>query len=90
MGEAGEEAERLRDPTHVRNYTEDEWRAFFEAAGLEVEESSSRTSGSTSRRGSTAPGLPDEDADRVRELLADRVEDGSSGSSAAIFKARKR
>ena len=25
-----EEAERLRDPSHVRNYREDEWRAFFD------------------------------------------------------------
>ena len=33
-----EEAERLRDPTHVRCYSEDEWRAFLEDAGLEVEE----------------------------------------------------
>jgi SAM-dependent methyltransferase len=36
LGEAGEEADRLRDPTHVRNYSEDEWRGFFEQAGLEV------------------------------------------------------
>ena len=33
-----EEAERLRDPTHVRSYTEDEWRALLEDAGLAVEE----------------------------------------------------
>ena len=32
-----EEAERLRDPTHVRNYTEAYWREFFDQAGLEVE-----------------------------------------------------
>ena len=38
MGEEVEEAEKLRDPSHVRNYGEDEWRAFVEAAGLEVEE----------------------------------------------------
>ncbi len=36
MGEAVEEAESLRDPSHVRNYTEDEWRAFVEEAGLEL------------------------------------------------------
>src|SRR5205814_7348798 len=36
--ERHEEAERLRDPTHVRNYTEDEWREFLTEAGLEVEQ----------------------------------------------------
>ena len=30
--DAIEEAERLRDPTHVRNYSEDEWRELFEAS----------------------------------------------------------
>lgn len=30
------EVERLRDPTHVRLYTEAEWRAMLEAAGLRV------------------------------------------------------
>ena len=38
MGDDVEEAERLRDPSHVRNYSEAEWRAFSEAAGLRVEE----------------------------------------------------
>ena len=32
-----ERAERLRDPSHVLHYTEDEWRGYFAAAGLEVE-----------------------------------------------------
>src|SRR5207249_8209866 len=35
--ERHEEAERLRDPTHVRNYTLEEWRGLLEAAGLELE-----------------------------------------------------
>ena len=38
MGEAAEEAERLRDPSHVRNYSEAEWRGFFADAGLTVDE----------------------------------------------------
>jgi SAM-dependent methyltransferase len=38
MGEAAEEAESLRDPSHVRNYTEAEWRDFAAAAGLGIEE----------------------------------------------------
>src|SRR5436190_11670310 len=32
-----EEAERLRDPTHVRNYSEREWRHLFGQVGLDVE-----------------------------------------------------
>ena len=38
MGDAIEEAEKLRDPSHVCNYTEAEWRAFVENAGLEIAE----------------------------------------------------
>jgi ubiquinone/menaquinone biosynthesis C-methylase UbiE len=30
------QVETLRDPTHVRSYTEDEWRSMLEAAGLEI------------------------------------------------------
>ncbi len=37
LGEQVEEAERLRDPTHVRCYSEDEWRGLFEGAGLDAE-----------------------------------------------------
>ncbi len=37
-GEQLERAEALRDPSHVRNYDEPQWRAFLAAAGLVVEE----------------------------------------------------
>jgi SAM-dependent methyltransferase len=33
-----EEAERLRDASHVRNYSEAEWRRFLEDGGLEMEQ----------------------------------------------------
>ena len=33
-----EEAERLRDPSHVRNRTEAEWRSLVEEAGLAIDE----------------------------------------------------
>ncbi len=36
MGEEMEQAERVRDPSHVRLYGEDEWNRFFDDAGLEV------------------------------------------------------
>jgi SAM-dependent methyltransferase len=38
MGERAEDAERLRDPSHVRNYSEREWRDLVSSAGLEVAE----------------------------------------------------
>jgi len=38
VSEQVEEAERLRDPTHVRSYSEEEWRALLEGAGLEIEQ----------------------------------------------------
>jgi SAM-dependent methyltransferase len=38
MGDEVEEAEALRDPSHLRNYTEAEWRGFVEEAGLRIEE----------------------------------------------------
>ena len=36
VSESSEEADRLRDPSHVRNYGVAEWHSFFELAGLEV------------------------------------------------------
>ncbi len=68
-----EEAERLRDPTHVRSYTEPEWREFMEAAGLAVERA-----GHFPKRHPVEPwlarvGCTGETAARVRELLAHRM-----------------
>ena len=36
VSEVSEEADRVRDPSHVRNYGIAEWESFFELAGLEV------------------------------------------------------
>src|SRR4029450_6975686 len=38
LDDRAEHADRLRDPSHVRNYTEAEWRELFEAAGLRIGE----------------------------------------------------
>jgi SAM-dependent methyltransferase len=89
QSEQVEEAERLHDPTHVRCYTEDEWRAFFDGAGLRVGELEIMR-----RRLPLEPWLeraetPPEDAERVRELLADRTEDGLVESEAIIVRGRK-
>lgn len=76
VSETSEEADRVRDPSHVRNYSVAEWDSFFELAGLEVTESVHM-----SRPLEIAPwlervGCTGADATRVRELLGDRVVDG--------------
>jgi SAM-dependent methyltransferase len=73
---AAEEADRLRDPTHVRNYAEQEWRELFEAAGLRIEELRRLRKPIEVEPWLERAGTPPADAERVRELLADRVEDG--------------
>jgi SAM-dependent methyltransferase len=75
MGETAEEADKLRDPSHVRNLTEAEWRALLEDAGLVVEEArrvdqTIRFSHWLERSDCTGA-----DAERVRTLLADRIDD---------------
>ncbi|HEU4943262.1 MAG TPA: methyltransferase domain-containing protein [Gaiellaceae bacterium] len=89
QGEAMEEAEKLRDPTHVRRYSEDEWRWFFEAAGLEIDRLEIM-----SRRMPVDPWLDraeatPEVASRVKELIADLIEDGLVRHEAIILRGRK-
>ena len=89
LGEAGEEADRLRDPTHVRNYSEEEWRGFFEQAGLEVAEFEREEKRVELEPWLERAGCTGDEAARVRELLADRIEDGKLRLDRGIFKARK-
>jgi len=89
MGEAGEEADQLRDPTHVRNYSEDEWRGMFGEAGLELEAYELEGKRIDFEAWLDRSGTPDEDRPRIRELVADRVEGGKLRLERAIFKARK-
>jgi hypothetical protein len=90
LGEAGEEADRLHDPTHVRNYSEEKWREMFEAAGLELEVFEREDKRIDLESWFERSGTPPEDAARARELLADRVEDGKLRLDRGIFKGRKR
>jgi SAM-dependent methyltransferase len=88
-GEQVEEAERLRDPTHVRCYSEDEWREFVSAVGFEAEQVEH-----FDRRQSFTAWLervdtPPDAAARIRELLADRVEDGLLAFESILLKARR-
>lgn len=90
LGEAGEEADRLHDPTHVRNYSEDEWREMLTAAGLDVEAFEREDKRIDLESWFERSGTPPEDAVRARELLADRIEDGKLRLDRGIFKGRKR
>jgi SAM-dependent methyltransferase len=88
-GEHVEEAERLRDPTHVRCCSEDEWKELVTEAGFEVEQLEQ-----FARRQSVDAWLarvetPPEAAARIRELLADEIEDGMLGLRSILLKARK-
>jgi SAM-dependent methyltransferase len=90
LGDEVEEAEKLRDPTHVRCYSEGEWRSFFADAGLRVEDERM-----FKRAVEVEPWLarvetPEEDAARVRELLADRIVEGRLTLRSLILKGRKR
>jgi SAM-dependent methyltransferase len=88
--EASEEAERLRDPTHVRCYSESEWRSFFDLAGLDVV-----AERRFDRRVPIAGWLervdtPPEDADRVKGLMAHRIEGDTIAMASVVLKGRKR
>jgi SAM-dependent methyltransferase len=86
-----EAAEKLRDPTHVRNYSEEEWRELLESAGLEIErvETFAKTHDLEAWLARTE--CTGEDAVRVRELLAPQTsEDGKTWhDTKLIVKARK-
>jgi SAM-dependent methyltransferase len=90
LGEEGEEADVLHDPTHVRNYSEEDWRAMFEAAGLDVEEFERKDKRIDFQGWLDRAGTPPEDHERIAELLADRIADGKLRLDRGIFKARKR
>jgi SAM-dependent methyltransferase len=76
MSDEAEEADRLRDPSHVRNYSEAEWREMFAEAGLDVEAVQRFDKPIEFQPWLDRVGCEGEDAERVRELLAHRIEDG--------------
>jgi SAM-dependent methyltransferase len=76
MGEAMEEAEVRRDPSHVRNYAEDEWRAFIAGAGLEIAEVRIFRHTFDLDAWLARTGCEGEEAVEVVRLLGDRAADG--------------
>lgn len=89
--EGHEEAEKLRDPTHVRNYTEDEWRGYLTEAGLEIEQVERFEKTHPLEAWLARTGCQGDEAERVKELLADRMtEDGTAWTDTKIvLRARK-
>ena len=90
VDEAGEEADRLRDPTHVRNYSEGEWRVLLAGSGLELEQVEREEKWVQLDPWLERAACIGDEAARVRELLAERIEDGKLRLDRGIFRARKR
>jgi len=89
-GEGVEEAHRLRDPTHVRSHTEDEWRELVTANGFEVEQ----VEIFGERRLALEPWLdrvdsPDADRPRILELLGDAADGETVRMPLIVLQARK-
>jgi len=90
VSESSEEADRVRDPSHVRNYAAAEWNSFFELAGLEVVDARLLERPLDIEPWLERAGCPPADAPRVRELLGDRVVDGWMPLPTLVLKGRKR
>ena len=88
-GEHVEEAERLRDPTHVRCYSEAEWRDLFERAGLTVEAVELEDKRIELEPWLARAGCEGAEAERVKELLADRIDGGYIHLDRIVLKGRK-
>ena len=89
IDDAVEEAELLRDPTHVRCYSEDEWKELLTAAGLEVEQVERFERHPVVDDWLARVETPPADGARVRELLGDRIQDGALKLQSIVVKARK-
>jgi SAM-dependent methyltransferase len=89
VDERVEEAERLRDPTHVRCYSEEDWRQLLLDAGLEVQEIEHFERRPVVEDWLARVDTPPADARRVRDLLVDHIEDGALRLQSIVVKARK-
>ncbi len=90
VSQTAEEADRLRDPTHVRNHSEEEWRELFADAGLEVEAVERFERWIPLEPWLERAGCFGDEAERVRDLLAERIADGQLLLERVALKGRKR
>ena len=88
--EAAEEADRVRDSSHVRNYSVPEWHSFFELAGLEVADEVAMVRETDFDAWLDRTEMPENERARVRELLAGRVHDGKLDLPTVVLKGVRR
>jgi len=85
-----EEAERLHDPTHVRSYSEQEWRSLLENAGLRVEDVELQEKRRDFGAWCDRTGCTGREREQAKELLGDRVdEQGGYTDTKILIRARK-
>ncbi|MBA2475350.1 MAG: class I SAM-dependent methyltransferase [Actinobacteria bacterium] len=86
-----EAAESLRDPTHVRSYSEEEWRDLLESAGLEVERVELFRKTHELEPWLARTGCTGADAERATELLAELLDAGGKSwtDTKILLEARK-
>jgi len=89
MGEAVEEAEKLRDPSHVRNYTDTEWAGLIAGAGLELDEVRFFEHEFELQAWLDRTGCAGADAERAVELLGERAAGGRLTLSKIAILSRK-
>ena len=87
--ESAEEADRLRDPSHVSNYGVAEWHSFFELAGLQVADERFMVRDTDFEGWLARTETPAADRTRVRELLGERVRDGRLELPSVVLKGAK-
>jgi SAM-dependent methyltransferase len=90
VSEDVEEAERLRDPTHVRSFSEAEWGAHFEACGLDLEEVAYVEKRRAADDWLARTGCAGEEAERVRSLLGDQIDRGDYVDTKILLKGQRR
>jgi ubiquinone/menaquinone biosynthesis C-methylase UbiE len=90
VSESSEEADRVRDPSHVRNYSQAEWHSFFELAGLELADEHYLVRSLEIEPWLARVDCVGADASRVRELLGHRIVDGVMPLPTLVLKGGKR
>jgi len=89
VSESSEEGDRLRDPSHVRNYAVAEWHSFFELARLTVAEETFMVRDTDFEDWLARTETPEADRVQVRELMSDRVQDGRLSLPTVVLKGVK-
>jgi SAM-dependent methyltransferase len=89
--EEEQEAEKLRDPTHHRSLTIEEWHDLFVDAGLEIEQELFFSKEHDMDEWLARTGCTGDDAERVRELLAPFTSDDGNtwANDYIVLKGRK-